>query len=378
MKVEDLSNLPAHIRLPTAQKLKPSVTEHGADNEMKMTPLFVIFVLTLIVGGISAERVVVVYGANSHANQSVDQYSVQCSSTSLNIDIHNGQWNPIWNDATIIDLVNVGGAYKAAGKTGNAFLGLECDSMWLYGFVAYMPPTNDMGHQSFHPSELVLGFDTTDGKPPIPWKVDHLFAYVAGNKNKPLVHVTGTGVNNLYGGWNVTTSIPFYHNTSVIDFYDSVTKTPFFNLPPPLDKNPLYQFEVSRENLLKWGRFGLYVELRDDIFVSIANDLPYAATNVPGVQDVNGPVESQLFLWPDITLLQPTTQTTTISTTQSVYSSSPTTSPRTGVAATNSSVSVGLATQLVKNSLLIVASIAVGVALSVLAVFYAQKKKFNR
>lgn len=202
---------------------------NGADNEMKMMPLLVMFVLAVTVGGIATEYVGVVYGANSHANQSVDQYSVQCSSTLLNINIHNDQRNPIWNNATIIDLVNVGGAYKAAGQTGNAFLGLECDQHWVYGFVAYMPPADEYGQQHFKPNLLVLEFDTTDAKPSVLEKEDHAFALDAKTGVEKIGHGTGTGdFNNGYGGWSAA---QLFKDPTLIDFHYSVTRTPFFNLP---------------------------------------------------------------------------------------------------------------------------------------------------
>jgi hypothetical protein len=342
---------------------------------MKIVQILVIFVLVISVGGTATEIPVVVY-ANFHFNQSVDQYSLRCSSTPLNISIHNDQWNPIWNNATIIDLVNIAGhgpQYHAAGQTGNAFLGLECDSKWLYGFVAYMPPADETGHQGFHPSGLILEFDPNDADPSIPQTNDHLFVYAAGNNSRPTVHMTGIGVQNVYGGWDY--NLQLYHDTSVIDFHDSVTRTPFFNLAQPLGKNPLYQFVVSRYNLLTGDTFGLYVELLDDFFVSKANNLQYAAL-LPGIASATA--EYQLDLWPDITLLRPTSQTTTTSTMQSVPSSTSalTTSPRTEVTPSGG-VLEGLTTKLVENSLLVGTSIATAGALSVLALYYARRKKRN-
>ena len=248
-------------------------------------------------------------------------YLLQCNSTVLRINIKNDQWNPIWKSAQIIDLVNVGGPYNGAGQTGDAFLGLECDPAWLYGFVAYMPPADENGHRSFSPDVLGLKFDTNDAKPLIPQKEDQAFDFAVSNNKEAIVHYTGAGVNNAYGGWNYKYQL--FNDSTVADFHYSVTKTPFFNLAPSLDKNPLYQFAISREKVLQNTEFGLDVELHDWFLVSKANNLQYMAT-LPKYDNETSIVFAQPYLWPDVWMgpSQSKTQTNTLqSTTQSVHTS---------------------------------------------------------
>jgi hypothetical protein len=277
--------------------------------------------LGLVGGFAAAEHGAFVYGANSHPNQAESQYSLQCSPTNLNINIHNDQWNPVWNNAKIINLVNVGGAYNGAGKTGNAFLGLECDQHWLYGFVAYLPPADENGHIAIYPHYLGIGIDPYNNGPAIPQKYDQLFTFApSANTSGKIFHSIGAGVDNYVGGWQLPGYL--YDNTSVIDFHFSITKTPIISLPSShnLTGNPLYQFEISRDNLLikqmndygKYNEFGMYVELNDNFVVSKTNQLQYYAT-LPAINDIHAKTLSPQH-WPTFVFTQPETTTLSSST----------------------------------------------------------------
>jgi len=254
------------------------------------------------------------------------RYIVQCNSTLLNINIKNDQWNPTWNSAQIIDLVNVGGPYKGAGQTGNAFLGLECDSKWLYGFVAYVPPADENGQRSIvNSGYLGLGFDRKDAKLSVPQKDDYSFDFNVEPNKQVITYFRGAGVNNVYGGWDYK-GVQLFNDSTIVDYHYSVMKTPFFSLAASLDKNSVYQFKISREKMLQYDEFGLYVQLEDDFLVSKTNNLSYLAT-LPAINNPNSTVYGQPYLWPDVWMVtpQPRSQTAILqSTTQSVHTSTST------------------------------------------------------
>jgi hypothetical protein len=265
----------------------------------------------------------------------VSQYSVQCSSTTLNIDIKSGNWSDAWNDAKYIFLENMNSQHYHYGyphDTGNAYLGLKCDQHWVYGFVSYMPNANENGQTGFKPVSLSIAVDPNDQKPQLAQNYDHAFIFDGTGTVHSVQDSVGTGVFvPRYGTWGDAHLI----DSSRADFHLSIMKTPFqywlkndATSQASVNQNPVYMFKISRDNLLKNDTFGLYAELQDDHYVWEAQHIPYYATypatnlydNAPGAW-------TQPSQWPDIHLLQPITQTTASSqTTESTTISAPATS----------------------------------------------------